>query len=892
MRNFSRLVLTVLKIKTLGLVLASASALAVSQFNAAPVSAAVCASEPATATGKSTISITVPATDDYTIWSRLKAPSTSPVEYKVYLDGECFTIGQTALSANTLTWVDYENGSTSDKATVNLPAGTHTLVVTAGSPSLELDRVMLLSDGCTPTGTGDNCQNDTTLPTASITAPTNGATVSGTTTITANATDNDAIDRVEFYRGGTTLLGSDSVAPYTYSWNTTSLADGAQSLTVRVYDLSGNVRTSTAVSVTVNNTPAVNANITSFTATPSTITNGQSSTLAWNVSAGTGCSINQGVGSVGLSGSQSVSPTTTTTYTLTCNGTGGGSSATANATVTVNPAPVNANITSFAATPSTITNGQNSTLAWSVAVGTGCSINQSVGSVGTSGSQSVGPTTTTTYTLTCSGLNGGSSATANATVTVNPAPVAASISSFTATPATITVGQGTTLAWSVAAGTGCTVNQGVGAVNATGSQTVTPTSTTTYTMTCSGLNGGASASANATVTVNPAPVAASITSFTASSSSITAGQSSTLSWNVASGTGCTINQGVGSVGLTGTHSVSPATTTTYTLACNGTNGGASATATATVTVSATPVDASITSFAASPTSITVGQSSTLSWSVSAGTGCAINQSVGGVATSGTRTVSPTATTTYTLTCNGLNGGDSDSASVTVTATAPIDTDGDGIMDHIEDAGPNSGDANYDGTPDAQQAGVASFLNSKTNAYNTLVTLGTDCEVVDGLTSAASTTSVQGVWSFTIDCDSPGQTAQVKLYLDKQYDFSNWKVNKYSTDLSESVDITSRATFANETLGSRSVTTLRYDITDGGYLDEDGVANGTIVDPLGIVAGAATIDDPAAGTGDTGGELSNTGVSIFAVLSAAVAVVVAAGIGLAYYARTIAFASRR
>ncbi len=76
-----------------------------------------------------------------------------------------------------------------------------------------------------------------------------------------------------------------------------------------------------------------NVRIDSFSADPTTITSGQSSTLSWNTTNAGSVSIDQGVGPVGLDGSTSVSPTSTTTYTLTAQGAGG--PVTRQATVTV-----------------------------------------------------------------------------------------------------------------------------------------------------------------------------------------------------------------------------------------------------------------------------------------------------------------------------------------------------------------------------------------------------------------------------------------------------------------------------------------------------------------------------------------------------------------------------
>jgi uncharacterized repeat protein (TIGR02543 family) len=80
-------------------------------------------------------------------------------------------------------------------------------------------------------------------------------------------------------------------------------------------------------------TPGAVPIITFFSAVPSTITAGESSTLSWSVTDATSVTIDNGVGTVALSGSTTVSPVTTTTYTLTATNTAG--SVTATTTVTV-----------------------------------------------------------------------------------------------------------------------------------------------------------------------------------------------------------------------------------------------------------------------------------------------------------------------------------------------------------------------------------------------------------------------------------------------------------------------------------------------------------------------------------------------------------------------------
>jgi len=93
---------------------------------------------------------------------------------------------------------------------------------------------------------------DTTPPTTSITSPANGATVSGTITVSANASDNVGVSRVELFVDGS-LVGTDTSSPYSFSWNTTSVSDGSHGLQTRAYDAAGNSGSSSTVNVTVAN---------------------------------------------------------------------------------------------------------------------------------------------------------------------------------------------------------------------------------------------------------------------------------------------------------------------------------------------------------------------------------------------------------------------------------------------------------------------------------------------------------------------------------------------------------------------------------------------------------------------------------------------------------------
>jgi hypothetical protein len=100
---------------------------------------------------------------------------------------------------------------------------------------------------------------DTTPPTVSMTAPANNATVSGIVTVSANANDNIGVVGVQFLLGGQPLGPEDTTAPYSITWNSTTVANGGPyQLSARARD-TANVTTSAVVSVTVNNTSLVAA---------------------------------------------------------------------------------------------------------------------------------------------------------------------------------------------------------------------------------------------------------------------------------------------------------------------------------------------------------------------------------------------------------------------------------------------------------------------------------------------------------------------------------------------------------------------------------------------------------------------------------------------------------
>jgi hypothetical protein len=200
-----------------------------------------------------------------------------------------------------------------------------------------------------------------------------------------------------------------------------------------------------------------------------------------------------------------------------------------------------------------------------------------------------------------------------------------------------------------------------------------------FTLGLAGLSGCGGSSGGSTTTPP-----ASITSFTASPATITAGTSASLTGVFSNGAGVITPGNTAATSGTAV-SVSPAATATYTLTVTPTTGSA-VTSTATVTVDAAPT---ITSFVASPATITAGQSTTLTGVFADGTGAITPGNT--AATSGTGvSVSPTATTTYTLTVtNGAGTAVTSTATVTVnsatastTLTVDLSSKGPAVTDQL------------------------------------------------------------------------------------------------------------------------------------------------------------------------------------------------------------------
>ncbi len=217
-----------------------------------PTTAITAPANAATIAGGSNVTINATATDN-----------TSVSNVGVYIDGTLKT---------TLTSSPY----TYSWNTTGVALGSHTIQTKATDPFGRVGSSSIITVTLA----------DQTVPTVSITAPAAGSIVAGTRDITANAADNSGgtgIGKVEFYIDNV-LKSTDTTAPYAYTWDSKTIADGSHNVTAKAYDLATipNVATSTAVTFTVENTDKqAPTTPTSLRTTSTALT---SIAIAWNAS--------------------------------------------------------------------------------------------------------------------------------------------------------------------------------------------------------------------------------------------------------------------------------------------------------------------------------------------------------------------------------------------------------------------------------------------------------------------------------------------------------------------------------------------------------------------------------------------------------------------------------
>ena len=326
--------------------------------------------------GQAKSAVSFPADGAYTIWARIK-PTATANSFKLDIDGNGGRCGivvgdSSSLAAGSWQWVNYAAANTGTPITLNLGAGTHNVTMTGTEAGLEVDKLIFSQDtACAPTGSG-GCSSasdpgsggvvDTAPPKVTLSKPASGETISATYNVTAVATDNVAVTKTELLVDNAVQM-TNSIGGGAFSLNTATLTNGVHSFAVRAYDAASNSGLSPTINVTINNgggaptpTPVPAPVITSLTATPSTVTAGAKTTIAWktsNVPAG-GCTLSPtALTSAQSQGSWTSAPLTTSiNYTLICVN-GDGTSVSKSVSVVVNPAPSVRPTTAPTSTPNT-----------------------------------------------------------------------------------------------------------------------------------------------------------------------------------------------------------------------------------------------------------------------------------------------------------------------------------------------------------------------------------------------------------------------------------------------------------------------------------------------------------------------------------------------------------
>ncbi|MGP8215432.1 MAG: PKD domain-containing protein, partial [Bacteroidia bacterium] len=437
-------------------------------------------------------------------------------------------------------------------------------------------------------------------PVAAFTANITSVCTGGTVQFTDNSS-NSPTSWSWTFQGGTPATSNQENPSVVYS------TAGTYSVSLTATNSSGSNTLNKTAYITVNNSPTVTISGTT------TICDGSSTTLT-----ATGASTYSWTGGPATA-SYTVTPATTTTYTVTGTSTVTGCAATATQAVTVTASP-----TLIISGTTTICDGSSTTLT-----ATGANTYSWTGGPATA-SYTVTPATTTTYTVTGTNTVTGCTATATKAVTVNALPtitISGTTTICDGSNTTLTAGGANTYTWAPSA----TLSASTGV-----SVKATPTTTTTYTITGTNTVTSCSNTATQAVTVNNPPTVPTA----GGNSPICAGTTLNLT---ATSTGATSYSWTGPNGFTSTSqnpSITATTTTdagTYSVKATNSCGTTTA-GTVSITINASPtvtISGTTTICDGSSTTLTAGGANTYSWT-------------GGPATAA-YSVSPAATTTYTVT---------------------------------------------------------------------------------------------------------------------------------------------------------------------------------------------------------------------------------------------------
>jgi hypothetical protein len=329
-----------------------------------------------------------------------------------------------------------------------------------------------------------------------------------------------------------------------------------------------------------------------------------------------------------------------------------------------------------------------------------------------------------------------------ASAQATPAPTV----SISASPITVTVGEQSRITWSSTNATACTA-----AGDWTGSKPLSDSKNTgqlttneVFSLTCTGPGGSATNQVTVAVVggTSPKPTV----SVTASPATITSGSRTLISWSTTHATACTAaGDWTGSKPLSGAKNTGWLTSDeVFALTCTGPGG--SATNQVTVAVVSAPVGVPTVSITATPTTITSGSRTLITWSTTNATACtATGDWTGSKPLSGAKNTGLLTTDeVFALTCTGPAGTASQSATVTVAAAPP--TTGEATLSW------SAPTTNTNGTPVVPLAGYHVYYG------NTASTLTKSIAVSGANTTSAEISGLAaGTWFFAVAADASDGT---------------------------------------------------------------------------------------------------------------------------------------
>ncbi len=248
--------------------------------------------------GQASYQFTISQAGNYIINATVNAVDDSSNSFFVNIDSlptvsDVWNIPFTSgLQQSTVGWGGASTGGAPAQV-FNLTAGVHTLYILGREVNVQISSITIAPQVIAQSP-------DTTSPTISITSPSAG-TISGSVSLSATAADpvvanqvNSGVATVQFLLDGSNIGSALTAPPYSGTWNTVGVSNGAHTITAVATDGAGNKTTSSAVSVTVNNfinvppvmaaIPAKSVNENSLLTFTVSATDGNNDTLTYSAS--------------------------------------------------------------------------------------------------------------------------------------------------------------------------------------------------------------------------------------------------------------------------------------------------------------------------------------------------------------------------------------------------------------------------------------------------------------------------------------------------------------------------------------------------------------------------------------------------------------------------------